>query len=53
MAPEQHALGGQRVGVRRFDNRMAGRRQAIAAPLVACDEKDVRAAWSVVQSCSS
>jgi len=40
---EQRTLGGQRVGIRRLHNRMAGGGHAIAAPLVACDQKNIRA----------
>lgn len=50
VAPEQHALGHERIHIRRFHHRMSRRRQTIAAPLVAGDEKNIRAAHSVLQT---
>ncbi len=50
VAPEQDAVGGKRVGVRSLHHRMAGGGQAIAAPLVAGDEENVRASTGPGQS---
>jgi hypothetical protein len=41
MPAEQHPLAGQPVEVRRADDRMANRRQALAAPLVDGNEEDL------------
>jgi len=46
---EEHALGRERVRIWRPHDRMAGRRQAIAAPLVAGDDENIRAAKLLVQ----
>jgi hypothetical protein len=41
MLSKQHALGGERIGIRRSHHLVADSRQAIAAPLVAGDQENV------------